>query len=251
LGIALTMDLGTFPWVMIATFALLLSTEDWDALRTAMSRLSLSVQWPRERIQQGATDVRGPTAWGWVATALVAFAFVAISIDAYNINLARDWGRRPIGEPEVFRRFIRVTQLVQNWNLFAPDPMKDDGWWVVEGETMSGALIDPLNGGRPTFAKPAHFSQRMGAHWRKYLHRVSREYPNLRPALARYFCRAQAHRSPDDSFERVRVFFVREWTQPPGIAPPFSTETILLSDERCRRSPEPAARSARRLDQHD
>src|SRR5262249_6074255 len=86
LGIALTMTLGTFPWVMIATFSLLVSARDWERLRTVASRFaSLSQRCP----PASECEPLGPTRASWAVTVPLACAAAAIALDSYNLNLAR------------------------------------------------------------------------------------------------------------------------------------------------------------------
>jgi hypothetical protein len=87
--------------------------------------------------------------------AVVVVLFAAILIESYNANLRRRLETEPIPQWSVARSFLLRMQLVQRWDLFAPNPTRDDGWWVVAGVTESGRRLDPLTGREPSFAKPA------------------------------------------------------------------------------------------------
>src|SRR5205085_1849332 len=107
-----------------------------------------------------------------LADAAVALIFVSVIVDSYNWNMARYFGTKEIPEPTLVRAIIQCPQLVHDWHLFAPSPMKDDGWWVIDGVTESGERVDPLSGKAPTWEKPADLADRYGVFWRKCLYRL-------------------------------------------------------------------------------
>src|SRR5262249_23536915 len=80
-AMAVTMNLGTFPWVMIATFSLLLSARDWELLQK-LSRRLLRLAAP-SRHEPSVGEDRGPTRAGWLFNLLVAFGFVSTALDSY------------------------------------------------------------------------------------------------------------------------------------------------------------------------
>jgi hypothetical protein len=54
--------------------------------------------------------------------------------------------------------------------MFAPAVFKDDGWYILEGTTTTGKVIDLNHGGAPvTYQKPASVvSLFKNDRWRKY-----------------------------------------------------------------------------------
>ncbi|KAA9338733.1 hypothetical protein F0P96_04665 [Hymenobacter busanensis] len=76
--------------------------------------------------------------------------------------------RYGMGEP--LRWFGYLFRTDQHWGMFAPAVFKDDGWYILEGSTRDGRLLDLYRGGRRvSYAKPASI---MALHkndrWRKY-----------------------------------------------------------------------------------
>ena len=63
-----------------------------------------------------------------------------------------------------------LFRVDQHWGMFAPTVFKDDGWYILEGSTADGRLIDLNQGGRPAhYAKPAAVaSMFQNDRWRKY-----------------------------------------------------------------------------------
>ena len=271
LSIALTSTLGFFSAAMVTAYALLLLPEDWERLKALpdMSRIRSEVgeliAHQRNRVANwlwlSASDVDGAMqaearpdlepapamrwwcrARGWTANSIVAVLFVTFTLDAYNLNMTRRLGRERIPEPRWMRAIILVPLIQQDWELFAPDPTKDDGWWVIAGETESGEQFDPLTGQVPTFDKPADLAFRFDRFWRKYLDRIwlKKNY-DYRLYFGKYVTRQNHHEKPEGQrLARFHFYYVKELTQPPGTPQPWPTERRLLWRHECFPSANPA-----------
>jgi hypothetical protein len=271
LGTWLTMELGSFPFVMISSYALLLEPEDWawnrrwsELWQRDMTRLTRHRQrlakwlgWtdcspPAMTSEPGkvVSDGFPPLLRAWRSTlrilvnAVAALVFVSILLDSYNRNLAGHLAMKEISEPVLVRAIIQGPQLLQDWHLFAPFPMKDDGWWVIDGVTESGEHFDPLTGTAPTFEKPAQLAGRFDPFWRKYLYRLwLRNYAGYRLYFGKYITRKN-HREkpPGQRLVSFRFYYVLETTLPPGSPQPLPTERELLYEHDCF-AREPSANS--------
>ena len=111
--------------------------------------------------------------------------------------------------------------LYQIWNLFAPYPIMDDGWYVIDGELMNGEKVDVYNEsiGEVNWDKPDVVSSTYeNNRWRKYLTSIRRK-PNSSQMqnYAKYLCRNwnQSH-SIDDRLNRFEIYFMLELSKPPG-----------------------------------
>ena len=61
--------------------------------------------------------------------------------------------------PELVRAPGNMAGLDQVWNMFAPFPAKDDGWYVIPGRLRNGRVVDLFRGGKAvSFSKPAYAS---------------------------------------------------------------------------------------------
>jgi len=111
--------------------------------------------------------------------------------------------------------------LYQIWNLFAPYPIMDNGWYVIHGELMNGEKVDVYNEsiGEVNWDKPGVVSSTYeNSRWRKYLTSIRRK-PNSSQMqnYAQYLCRNwnQSH-SIDDRLNRFEIYFMLELSKPPG-----------------------------------
>jgi predicted DCC family thiol-disulfide oxidoreductase YuxK len=130
-----------------------------------------------------------------------------------------------------------ITRLDQSWSIFAPNPPRDDGWFVIPGKLRDGSVINLLAPDRPlTWDKPT-LAQRNALYptmqWRTYFINLNRgAASSLQPAFARYLCQEwNAHHSGGQTVEQVEVNFVEETTVPPDQSQ--TTQKKHLFDQSC------------------
>lgn len=135
-----------------------------------------------------------------------------------------------------------ATRLDQVWSIFAPNPPRDDGWFVIPGKLRDGSEVNLLAPDRPvTWDKPT-LAQRNALYptmqWRSYFINLSRSPGSkLRPAYAHYLCQEwNARHSGGQTLEQVEINFVEETTVPPG--QPQVTEKKHLLDQACAIPPQ-------------
>jgi hypothetical protein len=264
-GIALTTNLELFAAKMIATFSLLLSDADWKLLSTAAKSVCLSalrfgrmlkflhlpsvtttgaqvIAGREDQLQLDTPRVERHTSVPRAAREpmpriaaysqiVVAALFITALAEAYNSNIRPRLHTALCPEFRLLRGFLMQPQVLQDWNLFAPDPSRDNGWWVVDGVTETGARFDPLTGRVPTLDKPADLASRHDRYWRKYLSRLpARTSKAYRPGFARYITRVN-HRSfpPGQRLRAFKLIYVRDRTPPPGAPAVPPKPTVVLS----------------------
>lgn len=245
-GIALTTTLDLFAMKMIATFVLLLREDDWRLLSRWSDPLSTVSNWSQKRLATffGAPAARSrpatsaqarETPWAvrlgyWSTQAMVAFVLTAVMVDAYNANLRKRLQTAPLPNPVATRAFMQRTQLLQRWDLFAPNPSKEEGWWVAAGVTESGQQLDPLTGMVPTFEKPADLASRNNRLWRKYLSRINaKSNEQYRLGFARYITRINHRKAPvGERLASFKLYHLTEKSPAPGkVAPPVVKSQLL------------------------
>lgn len=175
--------------------------------------------------------------------------FFLIIVCLHNLSSVPQ-SERPVSMSSVFevnqalkpslKPFIEVARLDQWWNMFAPYPQKNDGWFLMVGLTSSGALVDVLHDVKtpPVTAKPARFipDQASNYRWRKYLTRIKRK--NYSDELGRYAGTACARwndrekqlGAAGDNLEAFNIYYVRERTPPIGETLPLKYELLWRHD---------------------
>jgi predicted DCC family thiol-disulfide oxidoreductase YuxK len=172
---------------------------------------------------------------GWIAALLAAFFLVYVcwwNLGTVSSHLAM---------PARYRWIGVATRTDQIWDMFAPYPLRDDGWYVIDGVLHDGRHVDVFRGGAPvSFAKPNPAqvaAQYRDERWRKYLMnlylRVNSDY---RLYYGKYLCRSwNERRTVDDPqfLETFEIFFMMRttalWTEPPR-----EYKKISLHSHRCR-----------------
>lgn len=96
-----------------------------------------------------------------------------------------------------------ILAIDQRWDMFAPNPLTYDGWYVVEGKLRDGTHVNVLHPESPvSYEKPASIAdQYKDERWRKYLMNLSLgQYGNYRLYYGQYLCRSwNTGRWPKDS----------------------------------------------------
>ena len=212
LGFFAFMELGLFPWTCIAAWTAVLPGWFWDRLRV--------------RATHGAA--MRPPRW----TEAVA-AFCLILATWWNISTIET--RFAVRQP--FTAVGRVLRLDQKWEMFAPYPLKDDGWFVIAGRLHDGTETELLRGGPVRFDKPERIAESYhGQRWAKYMRNLyTPKYKQMRLYYGKYLCKshnAGKKRSDPDSLEGFDIVYMKEQTPPPG-APNPVPEKINLWTHRC------------------
>lgn len=114
-----------------------------------------------------------------------------------------------------------ILRLDQRFDMFAPTPLRDDGWYVFEGIATNGTTIDPYHGGRPvSFEKPANLAfDYQDQRWQKYFMNLTGEdFKMFRGAYADYLCRVwnEPQKNPALRMTGITIYFMRERTIPTG-----------------------------------
>jgi len=135
-----------------------------------------------------------------------------------------------------------LFRLDQKWSMFAPQPFRDDGWFVIRGELNDGTVVDVRHEtiGEPDIGKPALASADYTSfRWRKYMRRLwEKRYSKYRLQYGQYLCRnwnSQAIPS-DKKLNTFTIDFYREDTPPPGQPNP-TAQKIQLWEHFCFKIP--------------
>lgn len=233
-GLFMIFDLGTFPWICMLYWIALIPSDFWTASRfesfdSFFKRRTLFLK--SFNLFSSSTPLRSDfykSSWlhGLVAVFLGIALFWNIAGHSDDDDLQVSGLTYTLGS---------VFRLHQHWNMFAPYPILNDGWVVVEGNLISGKVWDILHDQPFTTSKPEKVSEMFqGTHWRKYLYNISSsEYSNHLIYFGRYLCRTwNDSRSDEDLVDTFKVYYMREKTTAPG-EPKASIEKQLIWDHYC------------------
>ncbi|TXH05268.1 MAG: DUF393 domain-containing protein [Nevskiaceae bacterium] len=175
-------------------------------------------------------EVRYEVSAGWQRLAAV---FI-VAVLAWNLTTVQ-------ALPAATYRYLtplRVVRIDQLWNMFAPYPLKDDGWFVIPAHLADGTELDLLHPGRgaPSYDKPVQYSQtHRNIRWHTYLGRLAEEnYTSQRLYYGQYLCRQWNRDHLDTPQQRLMTFkliYMLERTPPPGQQP--QVEQVVLWRHEC------------------
>lgn len=220
-GFALCLRIGYFPVAMFSIWLLFMPGMVWDWLGRKWSTLR-SVE---------DTSTARPT---WHRHAAEAFALICLSLvllwNMWTVNAER-WA--PL-IPSPIRSLTVALKLDQNWALFAPTPVTDDGWMICEAELYDGSHIDLIRDGRTVnFDKPHRISSEYPDwKWHKLqVNLVADSYESLRVPVGDYLARDWCERHPQGSKVRAwTLWFMREQTLPHYMA--VAPQKVKLGENR-------------------
>jgi hypothetical protein len=218
LSILVFMNVGNFPLVMLAGLIPFIPPS-WVHAIAARLRLP-------DRGEATAAIARDP---GWVRdVGGVALAFLAIMVFSTSLP-----AYAAVSRPAPVDQALLYADLVQKWNMFAPDPATADGWLRIPAVLEDGTQLDLATGGPPSdeplYADPLY------TRWTKVTEWIAASTGvDYRQEYSRMYCRMrnlhlQPGQSPIVSFDLV--YYERQ-IPPPGGAP-TPVRVITLNSHHC------------------
>lgn len=110
-------------------------------------------------------------------------------------------------------KYGSALRLEQNWGMFSPTVLKNDGWYVYVGFTTNGNYIDIKHQGNPvTYAKPTNIVDEYESdRWRKYGENYTFNTNNhIRPLYCKYLISKWNKEHPDRKIIDLSIFFMQE-----------------------------------------
>lgn len=194
IGFRAALDIGLFSQICMVAWTAFLPGWFWDRF----------TRWPGT----SGPAIRTPAS----KNALAAF-FLALIL-SWNLSTVL----KGYSVPSEVRWVGRVLRLDQKWNMFAPYPMKDDGWFVMPGTLRNGTEVDLWRDGAPvTYEKPELVSAMYAnQRWRKYMRNVwLKKYKKSRLYLGKWVCRSwNADHRGKESLKEFKIIFMREDSLP-------------------------------------
>lgn len=239
-------------WIVATTSGDLLYR--WDALIYVASQSPLHLGWLFKSVK-----IFGNRFYIWIANHRSTFGFLTqcISIKSYQFQLSKFekvavvfftgyvfwWNIGTVSPalkmPQSLQTVGGVFRVDQYWNMFAPYPLKDDGWYVIPGKLKNGTEIDLFRDGAPvSFDRPENIAGTYKTErWRKYMMNLwAKKYSNYRLYFAQYLCRQWNEKhSGDDSLMSLQLIFNLEALLPEGQRSP--PQRMVLWNHDCFSTP--------------
>ena len=253
-GLAITLELGNFPWVCCVMWLALVPTAFWDRLERQLGWRQFEVLLPSPTVLKGrgvggegevartedpltpnpsppSTGARGTgeeslisdpePAWaaprGSISRALLILCMVYVFL--WNLRYF-DYQKNRYLFPDQMSQIGWTLGLEQGWGLFAPRPGRLSGWFVMVGTLADGTKVDLYNGGGPVdTTRPELISATYAnGRWRKMITNLTALSPSgnpMYPPLLPGYAR----------------YLSREWTREHGTANPLRVVEIIYMQE--------------------
>ena len=197
-GTAVTMELGTLPWISMMAWLVFLPGVFWDKLGFRQPQVPYAPS-------------------GNCTSALVTILLVYVAV--WNVNQVT--GAFEQRWPGIWKAPGHLTGLEQTWRMFAPQPMIDDGWYEMKGVLADGSVVNlwqpdqPLPTRKPASVAATYRNQR----WRKYLLDIRIKWDAYRPQLADWLRRRWdddfSGGLPERRVQRIEIVYHLEETLSP------------------------------------
>jgi hypothetical protein len=128
----------------------------------------------------------------------------------------------------------KVLRLEQNWGMFSPSILKDDGWFVYSGLNKQHQYIDIKHNTNPvSFQKPqTGVTEFESDRWRKFHENYTFNNNNyMRPFYCQYLLKKWNKEHPNNQIADLAIFFMKETTLPNYQLKPIVKQTLCYCEE--------------------
>ncbi len=232
-GMGISLHLGPFPYISFVGWLAFLPSWFWEKPFTALMGLPplpRIIGRMKQKLEEARRNHPSCFLWrqarppslglsrGWQAFVAACLIYVTLwnvrtlDFSRFSRYFPRKWNF--VGE------FLRIDQF---WNMFAPFPLKDDGWYVIPGKLKNGEQVDLFRHGAPvSWEKPADVAALYpNERWRKYMMNLwAQTHTQYRLYFGQYLCRTwnRSHFG-QKQLDTFQIVYMQEFTQPPGESP--------------------------------
>jgi len=241
-GLASCMNLGLFSYVAAAAWLAFLPSCFWDALRCPERLRAVVGQWC-EKATQSLPPTNAESPLGMIAQGTLAFCMIYVAL--WNVRTIY-----PNLSSTIFPRqgnsLGRTFGMGQDWGMFAPNPSKHDGWYVMLGQLENGTEIDLMKKAAPHWETPDLYSAELPNHrWAKFLINLSEDsMQDYRPHLARYLQQEWERHAERPRVKAVYIYYLLHRATP-ALEDRTVEKTLLHSSHFYDRDPTIIAQSGK------
>lgn len=154
----------------------------------------------------------------WVGPVDIVVVVVCVYVVWWNLGVANS----DLQMSRDAKSIGTALRLDQQWGMFAPYPIKDDGWFVIPAKLANGKDVDLFNNGEPvSYDKPAYVAKTYkDSRWRIYMMNLwSITHQDKRLFYGRHLCRewnwyGMGKENSQYMLKSFRIVFMREITLP-------------------------------------
>ncbi|QLG48279.1 HTTM domain-containing protein [Natrinema halophilum] len=230
LGMAATMRLGAFPFVMVAVLLLFFPPRVWDRLAHLVSRFDRG-----RRLESLATERRSGDKSESSSSEIAVpprirrgARLVGVAFLVGFVLISGCWQVVAAGLVDAPAAVADSDLDGASWAFFAPNPPDSYSWYVIEAERESGASMDLVDGEAADFDRPPDAMDRYPTTlWKRYGTKTQGAgAAHLEPAAV-YFC----GRAPAD-VESITIYRADQPVDADGpVGEPIRRELIAASCE--------------------
>lgn len=240
LGMVVTMKIGLFPLVSVASLLPFYPPVLWNAVERRASD-SGYVEWLGDRLDRLAAVLPSPdpghTLHSYVSVDLPSarplFSTIVPWLFLTFVLLSNAYAVNPDDEepPQPARELLEDVEADQSWQMFAPNPLTETRWYVVPGSLTDGTQVDAFHGGEVDWDPPPDAADTYpSARWRKYMGNVhSLDHTDVPSYFANYLC-DRWNRTHDTRLATLRLVVVSQPGTPYGPPADTSREVIQAYD---------------------
>ena len=232
LGISLTLFVGLFFIINFVSLLGLLPPValDWVAPKVAQ-QFGRVAQWQSDRFSiqlpwQARTKVTNSNKLSQAVKEIIVLLSLGY-VCCWNIDDLEDKSGRWM--PVSARWVGYLLRIDQHWGMFAPTVFKDDGWFILEGSTNKGQLLDLNRQGNPVSpAKPKAIVQLFrNDRWRKYSENyLFTDNSWMRPYYCNYLLRIWHQNSAHPPLTHLTIVYMKEVSLPNYRVPSVTRQVL-------------------------
>lgn len=215
LGIFATLNAGLFTAISIVMMVGLLPSSVMDKL---WPKVSIRIEPLTENL--GKLFFRFPNFRKNKSRRRLKPALASEIIVGLSLLYVLAWNMGTVGRkiiPDSLLWIGYLFKLEQHWAMFAPTVFKNDGWFIYQGTTEDGRMIDLLRKGAAVdYDKPARVADLVkNDRWRKYGENIiMKSNSQVRPYLCNFLLNEWNSAHPDQSIHQLEIIYMHEETLP-------------------------------------
>lgn len=219
-GIWLTIVLGSFPPACIILWLALIPSPWWDKAQGIVSKLTPNFSTKAFLLKLAEKTCVSDIKLKMAKTTKAFGVFFIILTFAWNLEGAAIFPTFDLKSP--FNEVVFLLQWNQQWNMFAPKPMRNDGWWIVEANLRDGRKWDILNDKAYSEERPDDLAETYpSTQWRKFMTNLySNHNETYLLQFGKFLCRKwNTNEHNGQEVLNYQLIFMRDLTAPQGQAP--------------------------------